>query len=384
MAATGSGNPASEAVVLGILSLIIWALLLVVTAKYVLILLRADNNGEGGTLALMALASRALMRRGGLVFFLGIISGALFYGDAIITPALSVLSAIEGMKIVTPAFDAYVVPLTVLVLVSLFAVQSRGTASVAAFFGPIMLLWFVAIAAGGIWHVGQNLRVLLAFNPWYGVNFLLHHGIVGFYTLGAVFLVVTGAEALYADLGHFGRGPIRAAWLVVVLPALLFNYLGQGALVLANPKSVENPFFLLFPDWALLPMVLLATVATVIASQAVITGAYSLTQQAIQLGLLPRLNSPHLRSAVRADLHAARQHAASGRSSVTGCVVPFIERPCVGLRNCRDGHHGCYGDNGNHSDLARLAVATDRGSRFDAAVCLYRLYVPNGQPAQDL
>jgi KUP system potassium uptake protein len=306
LAATGSGNPASEAVVFGILSLIIWALLLVVTAKYVLILLRADNNGEGGTLALMALASRSLMRRGGAVILLGIISGALFYGDAIITPALSVLSAIEGLKIVTPAFDAYVVPLTVLVLVSLFAVQSRGTASVAAFFGPIMMLWFVAIAAGGIWHVGQNLRVLLAFNPWYGVNFLLHHGIVGFYTLGAVFLVVTGAEALYADLGHFGRGPIRAAWLVVVLPALLINYLGQGALVLANPKSVENPFFLLFPDWALLPMVLLATVATVIASQAVITGAYSLTRQAIQLGLLPRFEIRHTSEALFGQIYMPR------------------------------------------------------------------------------
>jgi KUP system potassium uptake protein len=292
--------------VFGILSLIIWALLLVVTAKYVLILLRADNNGEGGTLALMALASRALLRRGGLLVLLGIISGALFYGDAIITPALSVLSAIEGMKIVTPAFDAYVVPLTVLVLVSLFAVQSRGTARVAAFFGPIMMLWFVAIAAAGIWQVGQNLRVLLAFNPWYGVNFLLHHGIVGFYTLGAVFLVVTGAEALYADLGHFGRGPIRAAWLVVVLPALLFNYLGQGALVLANPKAVENPFFLLFPDWALLPMVLLATVATVIASQAVITGAYSLTRQAIQLGLLPRFEIRHTSEALFGQIYMPR------------------------------------------------------------------------------
>jgi KUP system potassium uptake protein len=306
LAATGSGNPAGEAVVFGILSLIIWALLLVVTAKYVLILLRADNNGEGGTLALMALASRALLRRGGPVIFLGIISGALFYGDAIITPALSVLSAIEGLKIVTPAFDAYVVPLTVLVLVSLFAVQSRGTASVATFFGPIMMLWFVAIAAGGIWQVGQNLRVLLAFNPWYGVNFLLHHGIVGFYTLGAVFLVVTGAEALYADLGHFGRGPIRVAWLVVVLPALLINYLGQGALVLANPKAVENPFFLLFPDWALLPMVLLATVATVIASQAVITGAYSLTRQAIQLGLLPRFEIRHTSEALFGQIYMPR------------------------------------------------------------------------------
>jgi KUP system potassium uptake protein len=306
VAATAPDTPPSEPVVLGILSLIIWALFLVVTAKYVLILLRADNKGEGGTLALMALASRALVRRGGIVILLGIISGALFYGDAIITPALSVLSAIEGMKVVTPAFDAYVVPLTVLILVILFAVQSRGTASVAAFFGPITLFWFAAIAAAGIWHVAQNLTVLIAFNPWYGVNFLLHHGIVGFYTLGAVFLVVTGAEALYADLGHFGRGPIRFAWLVVVLPALTINYLGQGALVLANPKSVENPFFLLYPDWALLPMVLLATAATVIASQAVITGAYSLTQQAIQLGLLPRLEIRHTSEALFGQIYMPR------------------------------------------------------------------------------
>jgi len=306
LAATGSGNPASEPVVLGILSLIIWALLLVVTAKYVLILLRADNKGEGGTLALMALASRSLMRRGGVVILLGVISGALFYGDAIITPALSVLSAVEGLKVVTPAFDAYVVPLTVIILVVLFMVQSRGTASVAAFFGPVTLFWFATIAAAGIWHVGQNLTVLLAFNPWYGVNFLLHHGLVGFYTLGAVFLVVTGAEALYADLGHFGRGPIRFAWLVVVLPALTLNYLGQGALVLADPKSVENPFFLLYPDWALLPMVVLATAATVIASQAVITGAYSLTQQAIQLGLLPRLEIRHTSEALFGQIYMPR------------------------------------------------------------------------------
>ncbi len=302
----GCGNPASEPVVLGILSLIIWALLFVVTAKYVLILLRADNKGEGGTLALMALASRSLVRGSSIVILLGVISGALFYGDAIITPALSVLSAIEGIKVVTPAFDAYVVPLTVLVLVILFAVQSRGTARVASFFGPVTLFWFATIAAAGIWHVAQNLSVLLAFNPWYGVSFLLHHGIVGFYTLGAVFLVVTGAEALYADLGHFGRGPIRFAWLVVVLPALLLNYLGQGALVLADPKSVENPFFLLYPEWALLPMVLLATAATVIASQAVITGAYSLTRQAIQLGLLPRLEIRHTSEALFGQIYMPR------------------------------------------------------------------------------
>src|SRR5512139_349358 len=306
LAATPTGVAASEQAILGILSLIIWALLLVVTAKYVLILLRADNKGEGGTLALMALASRALLRRGGVVIFLGIISGALFYGDAIITPALSVLSAIEGLKIATPAFDAYIVPLTVLILVLLFAAQSRGTAKVAAFFGPITLVWFAAIAVAGVWHVAQNPTVLLAFNPWYGASFLLYHGIIGFYTLGAVFLVVTGAEALYADLGHFGQSPIRFAWLVVILPALTINYLGQGALVLANPKSVENPFFLLFPDWALLPMVLLATIATVIASQAVITGAYSLTRQAIQLGLLPRLEIRHTSEALFGQIYMPR------------------------------------------------------------------------------
>jgi KUP system potassium uptake protein len=306
LAATPTGIAPNEAIVLGILSLIIWALLLVVTAKYVLILLRADNKGEGGTLALMALASRSLVRRSNIIILLGVISGALFYGDAIITPALSVLSAVEGLKIATPAFDPYVVPLTVFILVLLFAVQSRGTSNVAAFFGPITLFWFAAIAAAGLWHVAQSPAVLLAFNPWYGITFLLHHGVVGFYTLGAVFLVVTGAEALYADLGHFGRGPIRFAWLVIVLPALTINYLGQGALVLANPKSVENPFFLLYPDWALLPMVLLATIATVIASQAVITGAYSLTRQAIQLGLLPRLEIRHTSEALFGQIYMPR------------------------------------------------------------------------------
>jgi len=308
LAASGSGHVVDEPVVLGILSLIIWALLLVVTAKYVLILLRADNNGEGGTLALMALASRALggSRGGAVVILLGIISGALFYGDAIITPALSVLSAIEGLKVVTPAFDEYVVPFTVIILLGLFAGQSRGTAKVAALFGPIMVIWFIAIAVGGLWHIGKNLNVLYSFNPYYGIHFLLHHGIIAFFTLGAVFLVVTGAEALYADLGHFGDGPIRFAWLIVVLPALLINYLGQGALVLANPKAIENPFFLLYPDWALLPMVALATAATVIASQAVITGAYSLTQQAIQLGLLPRLEIRHTSEALFGQIYMPR------------------------------------------------------------------------------
>jgi KUP system potassium uptake protein len=264
--------------------------------KYVVLLLRADNNGEGGTLTLMALASRAVGRVGraaGWVALLGIASAGLFYGDAVITPALSVLSAVEGIDVATPAFHEYVVPLTVVILIALFAGQSRGTAKVAALFGPIMMVWFVVIAIPGVLWVAADPGVLWALNPLYGIDFLLHHGMIGLYTLGAVFLAVTGAEALYADLGHFGRGPIQIAWLCVVLPSLALNYLGQGALVFDNPKALENPFFLLYPDWALIPMVVLATAATVIASQAVITGAYSLTSQAIQLGLLPRLEVRH-------------------------------------------------------------------------------------------
>ena len=292
VAATGGGEVTREAV-FGVLSLIFWALIVIVTLKYVLILLRADNHGEGGTLTLMALAQRALGRSTGILFLLGTISGALFYGDAVITPALSVLSAVEGLKVATPAFDPYVVPLTVVILIALFAVQSRGTAQVAAFFGPVMLIWFVALAIPALMRIAAMPSILFALSPWHALRFLAGHGVIGLVTLGAVFLAVTGAEALYADLGHFGRRPIQTAWLFLVLPSLVLNYFGQGALVLDNPKAVENPFFLLYPDWALLPMVALATAATVIASQAVITGAYSLTQQAIQLGLLPRLEIRH-------------------------------------------------------------------------------------------
>jgi KUP system potassium uptake protein len=293
VAAGGPSGTISALAVLGVLSLILWALIIVVTLKYVLILLRADNHGEGGTLALMALAQRAVSRGAGAIVLLGIISGALFYGDAVITPALSVLSAIEGIKLVTSAFDPYVVPLTVIILVVLFAVQSRGTARVAAFFGPVMCIWFAVIAIAAIPPIMKHPEVLFALNPLRAVSFMIHHGVIGFVTLGAVFLAVTGAEALYADLGHFGKRPIQTAWLFIVLPSLALNYLGQGALVIANPKGVENPFFLMFPDWALMPMVALATLATVIASQAVITGAYSLTRQAIQLGLLPRFEIRH-------------------------------------------------------------------------------------------
>jgi KUP system potassium uptake protein len=292
-AAVGTTGTVTREVVLGVESLILWALILIVTVKYVLILLRADNRGEGGTLALMALARNSLGRHSGIVLLLGIVSAALFYGDALITPAISVLSAVEGMQVVAPPLARYVVPVTAVILVILFVGQSRGTAKVAALFGPITTLWFIFIAVAGLVHVAANPSVLVAFDPLYGIDFLRMHAPVGLATLGAVFLAVTGAEALYADLGHFGRRPIQSAWLFLVLPALAINYLGQGALVLADSAAIENPFYRMVPSWALVPTIILATAATVIASQAVITGTFSLTSQAIQLGLLPRVEIRH-------------------------------------------------------------------------------------------
>jgi KUP system potassium uptake protein len=292
VAASPLGSISRDAV-LGVLSLILWALIIVVTCKYVLILLRADNNGEGGTLSLTALASRAFGRRTAPIYILGVIGASMFLGDSVITPAISVLSAVEGLKLATPAFEHYVVGLTVAILVILFAVQSLGTARVAAFFGPVMVVWFITIAAAGLVNILDDPHVLLAVNPFYGVRFLAEHGHVGLVTLGLVFLAVTGGEALYADLGHFGRRPIQTAWLFLVFPALLLNYFGQGALVLADASAIENPFYRMMPESLLMPMIVLATVATVIASQAVITGAYSLVAQAIQLGLLPRLAIRH-------------------------------------------------------------------------------------------
>ena len=289
LAAMRKDGAITDQTVYGVLSLILWSLILVVTVKYVLILLNADNKGEGGTLSLMALAERAMGKSLLLIPILGMVGAALFYGDAIITPAISVLSAVEGLKIITPAFDPYILPLTLAIIFGLFLVQSQGTGRVAAFFGPITLVWFLAIAAAGIAHIADHPAVLKSFNPLHAVTFLESHGVIGLVTLGAVFLAVTGAEALYADLGHFGKRPIQAAWLVIVLPALALNYLGQGALLIADPSAIDNPFFRMVPDWGLAPMVILATAATIIASQAVITGAYSLTQQAIQLGLLPRM-----------------------------------------------------------------------------------------------
>jgi KUP system potassium uptake protein len=288
VAGAAHGQPVTRVIVLGVLSLILWALFIVVTAKYVLLLLRADNNGEGGTLSLMALGQRALGGRSWPLLVLGVIGASMFIGDSMITPAISVLSAVEGLKLATPALEHYVLPLTVFILVGLFAVQSNGTARVASAFGPVMVVWFTALAVIGLINISDDPSVLAAINPWYGLQFLLSHGTIGMVTLGAVFLAVTGGEALYADLGHFGRKPIQAGWLYFVLPSLLVNYFGQGALVLSDPVALENSFYRMVPQVLLLPLVALATAATVIASQAVITGAYSLTRQAVQLGLLPR------------------------------------------------------------------------------------------------
>lgn len=303
--ANGVGISNREAVV-GVLSLILWTLFLVVTLKYVIVLLRADNKGEGGTFALMALGQSVAKRSGPLLFGLGIAGASFFYGDAVITPAISVLSAVEGLKLVSPVFDKWVVPLAAIVLVGLFSVQSRGTHSMAFFFGPITAIWFAAMAWGGIIHLSDDPSVLLAINPLYGVTFVASHGLLGLTVMGLVFLAVTGAEALYADLGHFGRKPIQMGWALFVLPALVINYFGQGALVLSHPEALKNPFFLLYPEWALIPMVLLATMATVIASQAVITGAFSLTRQAVQLGLLPRLEIRHTSEEMAGQIYLPR------------------------------------------------------------------------------
>lgn len=287
------GGGADELAVLGVVSLVFWALILVVTIKYVVFLMRVDNKGEGGTLALMALAQHAVGRRSAAIFVLGVCGAALFYGDGVITPAISVLSAIEGLKDapgIGPSLTPYVLPIAAGILIALFMIQSRGTGSMARYFGPLTLVWFLILAALGVYHIFDDISILRAISPHYGVAFLFDNGFLGFVILGSVFLAVTGAEALYADMGHFGKSPIRLGWLWVVLPCLTLNYLGQGAFVLANREAAENPFWLMVPQFAYWPVLIMATLATVIASQAVITGAFSVTQQAVQLGLLPRMS----------------------------------------------------------------------------------------------
>jgi KUP system potassium uptake protein len=282
--------------VLGILSLVFWTLTVVVSLKYVLLILRADNHGEGGLIAMLALASQAVKHRPVLrqrLLIVGIFGTAIFFGDGVITPAISVLSAVEGLEVAAPALHAYVVPVTLAVLTALFAVQRFGTAGIGRFFGPITLVWFIALAALGVMHIASNPAVLVALSPHWALHFMIEEPGVAFLALGAVVLCVTGAEALYADLGHFGKAPIRLAWFSVVWPALTLNYFGQGAMLLAEPAKVNNPFYEMAPAWALYPLILLATLATVIASQALITAAFSVTKQAVQLGYLPRLRVLH-------------------------------------------------------------------------------------------
>jgi KUP system potassium uptake protein len=280
--------PPTRANVLGVLSLILWSLILIISVKYLILILRADNRGEGGILALATLVHDVL-RRGKLFFLLGLFGAALLYADGMITPAISVLSAVEGLHVATPLFDPYVLPIAVVILIGLFLFQSRGTTGVGAVFGPITMLWFIAISLLGIQQIIRTPEVLAAINPTHGFEFFMINGSRGFLVLGAVFLVVTGGEALYADIGHFGTAPIRLTWFAVVLPALTLNYFGQGALLLLQPEAAVNPFYRMAPSWALYPMVALATAAAVIASQAIISGAFSLTMQAIQLGYSPRM-----------------------------------------------------------------------------------------------
>ena len=288
----GTGYSLNMAV-LGVVSLLIWALFLIVTVKYVIIIMQADNHGEGGILSEVVLVEGILKRKGGIVLGLGIVGAAFFFGDAMITPAISVLSAVEGLQVINTGFAPYVVPLTIAVLFALFVFQYKGTSGIAALFAPVTFIWFIVLGLMGLIHISDNLAIFAAVNPVYGLNMLLGQPGLALLVIGGVFLAVTGGEALYADMGHFGKTPIRLAWLVVVFPGLILNYLGQGAFVMAHPESANNPFFLMIPGWALIPLVLLATLVTVIASQAVITGAYSIAQQAIALNLFPRMNIVH-------------------------------------------------------------------------------------------
>jgi KUP system potassium uptake protein len=289
------GLALQQAEVMGVLSLIFWAVMLVVSVKYIIFMMRADNRGEGGSLALLALAMRINRnpRFTTIIAVLGIFAAALFYGDSMLTPAISVLSAVEGLGLVAPSLNSFVVPLTLMILTALFFIQSRGTASVGAWFGPVMSVWFFTLACLGLWHIASMPSILQALNPMYAIALFQQHALTAFIALGSVVLALTGAEALYADMGHFGKRPIRIAWTAFVAPALVLNYFGQGALVLQNPDAIINPLYSMVPEWALLPMILLAACATIIASQAVISGAFSVTRQAIQLQLLPRIPTIH-------------------------------------------------------------------------------------------
>jgi len=316
------GIPITQVNVLGVLSLLVWALLLIVSLKYLTFIMKADNDGEGGILALTALIIMQSKKQGyerWLLVVIGLFGAALLYGDGMITPAISVLSAVEGVQIIAPAFKELVIPVTIAVLVALFFFQHHGTARVGALFGPIIFVWFVVIGLLGLAEIIRYPQILQAILPWYGISFLLSNHLQGFMVLGAVFLSVTGAEALYADMGHFGKRPIRLTWVLLVLPALLLNYFGQGALLLAFPEQSHHPFYGLVPSWAMIPMVLLSTSATIIASQALITGVFSLTQQAMQLGYLPRLTVTHT-----SDKHIGQIYVPAANWSLMVATISLV------------------------------------------------------------
>jgi KUP system potassium uptake protein len=322
-------NPAN---LIAIVSLIFWSLMVVVTLKYVTLIMRADNHGEGGIMALLALAASSVAanpRLRHLLLMAGVFGAALFYGDGVITPAISVLSAVEGLELATPSLTPYVVQITLVILVALFLLQKRGTAGIGAMFGPVMVGWFVVLAVSGLVHLVKAPAILSALNPLAGLSFAFRHRWIAFVALGSVVLALTGAEALYADMGHFGAGPVRISWFTVVLPALALNYLGQGALLLDHPEALDNPFFHMFPQWSLVPMVLLATVATVIASQAVISGAFSMTKQAIQLGFLPRMYIVHTSVNEIGQIYVPAVNAALLLAVITA-VVAFRSSTALG------------------------------------------------------
>ena len=345
----GSGHvPFTPDNVYGILSIFFWTLTTIVSVKYVVLVLRADNHGEGGLVAMLALASQSVKDRPRLrkvLLIVGIFGTCLFYGDGVITPAISVLSAVEGLEVISPTFKKYVIPLTLVILFGLFWVQKRGTAGIGKFFGPITLIWFVTIALLGVSHIAHHPEILLAISPHYALGFMWHEPGTTFIILGAVVLCVTGGEALYADMGHFGKKPIRLAWFSVVMPCLTLNYFGQGALLLAEPEAVKNPFYMMAPDWALLPLVGLATMATVIASQALISGAFSVTKQVIQLGYLPRLQVQHTSETDTGQIYMpfVNWGLVCGHRAGRG-HVQVVEQPGSRLRHCRvhrhADHHG--------------------------------------------
>ncbi len=373
--------PPTHENVLGVLSLIIYSLALVISIKYVLIVMRADNQGEGGVLALTALIPNRAGIAGGparlavgrpILIALGIFGTALLYGDGMITPAISVLGAVEGLEVITPLFRPYVMPATLVILVGLFAIQRYGTHRVGGLFGPVMVIWFVMIAALGVVWIARAPAVLAAFDPRQAVTFFAANGFTGFAVLGAVFLVVTGGEALYADMGHFGKQPIRLAWFAFVLPALVLNYLGQGALLLINP-GVEHPFFLLAPSWALLPIVALATTAAIIASQALISGSFSITRQAIQLGLAPRLDVEHTSAREMGQIYVPQVNwALMCRHPAHRDRLRLVQCRRRGVRHRRHSHDGHYGPAAVYSRDGAMALAKARGGSDDAAVPGYR------------